>query len=392
MQSKLYYIVLCVLLASCSGHVVSVKNPNEGKLTATHQLVASGEKKFLLDTETAQKPTYIQLVRDSSETLMLTFLNTYKNAIYFYDYSTTSYIGNIGYQKEGPNAILALTGYYIKNMDSIYVYNMPLTEIVLTDSVGQVKRRTSLRGDDRSNWSRYYPQYVLNTAIPLIENRGKLMLTGMSPFSISDSLINKFCFATYLDTKTNQVEFRHTYPEALYGRNSNWEGGMHTQAYFAISSNDELIYSFPVSHDLYIQKDDQESYTTVYGGSNVAGTIHSINWDPKTTPEEVIVESAVRGDMYGPILFDPYRNVYYRILLQGIPDATARTPLEKKPVIVIMMDEHFNYLGETTIGRWEEWNWMNSFVTEEGLSMEYTGEQDFDEDYLRLKIFTVEKL
>ena len=43
------------------------------------------------------------------------------------------------------------------------------------------------------------------------------------------------------------------------------------------------------------------------------------------------------------------------------------------------MDEQFNYLGETPLGTSDEWNWSNSFVTEEGLNIEYIDKADLEE-------------
>lgn len=54
------------------------------------------------------------------------------------------------------------------------------------------------------------------------------------------------------------------------------------------------------------------------------------------------------------------------------------------------MDKHFKYLGETTLGTFYEWNWTNSFVTKEGLNIEYIDENDVDERYMSFKIFTPE--
>jgi hypothetical protein len=372
--------------------MVSIKNKNEGKLTATHRLVISDVKKFIIDDNTATKPPYMQLFEDSSGVRMLTFLNKYNNSIYFYDYKESTYIRKTIYEKEGPDAILGSTGYYIKNMDSIYIYNKSMIEVALADSSGHVKDRISLR-DDEPNWPLYYPQYYLSTSIPFIETPGKLILTGFSGLSIPDSLIHKFRFTAYIDMKTNQAEFFHTYPEELYGSNSNWEGGLSTPVYPELSPTDELIHSFPVSHDLYITKWGDESSRTVYAGSNVAGTIRSIDWgEIRTTPAELQFAYFAQEDMYTAIHYDPWRKVYYRYLLQGIPNATSRMPINKKPVIIILMDEQFNYLGETLIGTGEEWNWTNSFVTEEGLNIEYIDTDDLEEDYLNLKIFTIEKL
>lgn len=56
------------------------------------------------------------------------------------------------------------------------------------------------------------------------------------------------------------------------------------------------------------------------------------------------------------------------------------------------MDEQFEYLGEKLIGTAEEWNWTNSFVTEEGLNIEYIDPKDIEETYMNFKIFTIKQI
>jgi hypothetical protein len=335
----------------------------------------------------------MQMYEDASGVRMLTFLNPYKHAIYFYDYEKNLYVDNISYEKEGSDAILGPSGYYIQNMDSIYVFNKPLLEVMLTDSSGHVKSRIPLWSDD-FYWQITHPVYNFSTVNPLFFQKEKIILTGLSPFSIADSLVQKRHFTACIDMKTNQTEFRHTYPEELFGSNANWDDPVFMQVYPTLSSSGDIIHSFTMSHDLYVNDWETGKNKIVYAGSNVVRCIHSIDYRPQKTPREVIGAHYFQQDLYAAILHDPWRKVYYRFLLQGIPDATFSTPIGKKPVIVILMDEQFNYLGETLIGTGEEWNWTNSFVTKEGLNIEYIGDiaKDLDEAYLDLKIFTIEKI
>jgi hypothetical protein len=341
----------------------------------------------------------MQLVRDASGARIFTLLNPHKNAIYFYDYESGTYIGDTRFEREGPNAVMSLAGYYVKNMDSIYVHDRPVTEIALTDSAGHVKQRISLRGSFANvenkrdpQWARYYPQYLIYTVTPFIEIGEKLLVTGLSPFSIPDSLIDRFRFTACVDMKTGDVEFLHTYPDELYGSGANWAYEFPTHVYPVLSPTGELIHSFPVSHDLYITEWDKPSYRKVYAGSNTAKTISSIDREQRGTPDEEVIAHYFREDLYAAILYDSWRRVYYRYLQKGISDGAPGTPVGRKPVIVIIMDEQFNYLGETLIGTGEEWKWENSFVTEEGLNIEYVDDSDTDEEFLHLKIFTVEDL
>ena len=280
----------------------------------------------------------MELIEDPSGERILTLLNPYKNAIYFYNYTAESYTGRIIYEREGPNAVLRLAGYHIKSMDSIYVYNRPLVEIALTDSSGHVKKRIALHSD-KPNWPYYYPQYEFSTVNPIMEFNDKLILVGMQPFFIPDSLIDTFRFTAFVDLKTGRTDFHCLYPEELYGSNVNWGGPYFMQSNLEISPAGELIFSFPASHNLYrSQWNSKDTYTTEYSGSNVAGTIHSIDRDAKQTPNEVLFTHFLQQDLYVCILHDTWRKAYYRIMLQGITGAMPEIPVAKKTVIVIMMD------------------------------------------------------
>ena len=78
-------------------------------------------------------------------------------------------------------------------------------------------------------------------------------------------------------------------------------------------------------------------------------------------------------------------------MLQGVSNASQRTSVNQKNIVVIVYDENFNYLGESVIGNGKQYHWENSFVSEDGLNVEYNNSEDTDEDFLNLKIFTIEK-
>lgn len=390
----IFTTLLILVLASCRNREVKVTNEKEGKLTATYQLVEKGEKNFYLDAETAPKPPFMQVWNDSLGKRFLTLLNPYKNAIYFYNYEDTTYVQKIAYNKEGPNAILRVSGYYIKNADSIYIYNMPMVQVELANARGEVKAHIPLTGVSKEpDWPNYYPQYLMSTVTPFIEVGSTLILTGQAVLSVPAENIDRFKISAYINTATNQVDFHHTYPKEIYGNDANWEGGLPTQVFSTLSPEKELVFSFPASHNLYVTRWDEDETRAVYGGSNVASTIHSIDYgDVKKTPDELVVENYIKEDMYGAVLYDPYRKLYYRFLLRGLPNATIKTVKEEKPIVVIMMDGQFNYLGETTLGTGKEWNWTNAFVTQEGLNIEYIGDIGINEDYLTLKVWCPEAI
>lgn len=392
MKNCCCYLLALLLSVACSGNVRSVKNEFKGKLTATKQLVEAGGKRFRLDTETKVKPPYIQIYTDSIGNNLLTFLNPRKNSIYFYDYSDTAYVKQIAFEREGANAIMSAGAYYIKSPDSVYVFNRPMIEIALADSVGRVHNRITFLDKNDKDWSLHNPQYLLSTVTPLMLADNHLLLPCMAPFPEMLADRENFRFTASIDLATNKTEYHHIYPEELFGHGFNWGGDLLQLPYPAITAEGKMIHSFTNSHSLYISDWNSDATTKVYGGSNKAGTITAIDYEAKGTPDELVYACYMEQDLYAAIIHDPYRKVYYRYLLHGLPDATLKTPLDRKPLTIVVMDEQFRYLGETGIGTGQEWNWTNSFVTAEGLNIEHIGTEPEDDDYLTFGLFRLQDL
>ena len=394
MNLRLFFtFLLALILTKCSTDTINVRNEKQGRLKATFKLEITDVKKFLLDNETAPKPQYTQLFEIPGGVRYFTFINRYNNSIYFYDYSTCTFIKKVLINKKGPDAILIMTGYFIQSIDSIYLYDKALTQIALTNDNGKVLKRISLRGKTADkNWFIDYPQYVPQTVTPFVKINDELLFPGQHMGTIPKAMIEKFKFTARINLKSHQVNFSYLYPKELYGSNYNWEGRLFTEVFEDFNpENNKLIFSFPVSHDLYIADFKNEEFTKVYAGSNIAGTIHSMSSDPKQTTDKMTLTHFIQQDTYAAVKYDRYRNIYYRVLLNAIPDATVQTSWREKPVTIIVMDKDFKYLGESTIGKGDkEWCWQNFFVTREGLNIEYI-EKD-SEDYLTLKIFTLKNI
>lgn len=393
-QETVIILVLFMALVACSTKTVELKNEKKGQLKASMTLEITQIKKIVLDSNTAPKPQYTQMFTDSTGQNYFTFLNKYSNAIHFYNYNSLALAKTLKYDKKGPNGILKPIGYHIKNLDSIYIYNKSLTEVVLTNDKSKVLKKISLQGTShRDNWYTYYPQYYPKTVTPFIETSKELLLTGQSFVNIQDSLISKFKFNAHINYTSQKVHYSHIYPKELYGFNYNWIGDLYTTVYAELHPDEnKLVFSFPVSHDIYIADLYGNSYKKKYAGSNEAGTISSIEKSPKQTSREVIYTHYASQYQYAAIKYDKYRKVYYRFLLKAIPNATEHSRPKDKPIAVIVMDKDFNYLGEVTLGTGKEWHWQNSFVTKEGLNIEYLDNDDIDEVALTLKIFNLKKL
>jgi hypothetical protein len=393
---KIKYLSIALLtlaaLSGCKHNVVELKNRYQGKLKASIRLNTVGEKTFQLDSSTAPRPQYMQMYTDSGGTENLTFLNTYNKSIYFYDYNTTQYSHKNDYRKLH---VALPSAYLVKNSDSIYIYDRKKNELILTDHLLQSKKVIPLitHGDVKNyNWVHSFPQYYPHTVTPILQVKREIIFPGQYMTAIPDSIVDKFKFTAHVDMDKNRVRYTHRYPRTMYGNSYNWEEeGLFPTVYYDLTDRpEEMVFSFPVSHDLYLSDITNERYKVVYGGSNNAGTITSIDKDLESshlTPEELILK-VCQTDLYGAIKYDKYRHVYYRFLRKAMPGATKETDWKDKQVAVIVFDQKLKYLGETVIGTLKNCNWENSFVTAQGLNIEFIDPKRKNEDFLTLKIFT----
>lgn len=288
-MKKIFYVLglSIILLTSCNGgNRKCIENRFKGKLQANKKLTKVGIKKFRIDTETKNNPAYIQLWKDETGEPLLTFLNTRKNAIYFYRYRDTAYLKQIVFEREGNNAILSAEAYYIKSPDSIYVFNRPMIEVILADSLGKVRNKVTLLDPTDKEWPLTHPQYVLSSVTPMMIKDNHLLLPGFAPFSKILKKREDFRFTAAIDLTNDEISYHHLYPEELFGGGANWGGDLIQMPYPAFTPEGKMIHSFTNSHDLYLSDWDKDETIQVYGGSNVAGDIWSIDCSLDKTPSD----------------------------------------------------------------------------------------------------------
>lgn len=388
--SALVYVCLSfVIFISCNGNsVISIPNSKEGKLHGDKELVEYGEKVLTLDSVSAPKPIYMQIIQEGGEDV-LTILNTYNSSVYFYNYDSGEFIKRVSFKQVRENEIRKPGAYYILNEDSVYILDMAKMNVSLLNlNTNNLLDIISLKGSEGRDWPNKLPQYNLFTANPIQDIGENIVLTGQLFWSVPSDVIKTFHFSAYINKKSGVVQFYHCYPEELYGQDANWEGGLQTTPYTTISPKGDIVVSYPPSHDIYLYSPYTNGYTKSYGGSNYAGTISSIGYSNKREiPKNMIYANFVQQDMYGPIIYDKYREVYYRIMTKKVADSQNNYSIQDKNIYIVIMDEEFHYIGETIIGNGKRWNINNTLVTKEGLNIEYISSENAEEEYIIFKVF-----
>ena len=393
-KTSVNIFLACILaFVSCEDtHVKTIPNPFKGVLRSTVELSMCGEKVFALDSVSAPSPAYVQFLTLNGRRT-LSYLNRYMSSIYLYDYDSGEFISRNSFKQPIEDEIRNPGGYFILNADSVYILDMAKMNLDLVNlTTGHLVGVSSLKGNEGRKWPMKYPQYNLSGSNPMWNIGDDIILTGQLFWSIPSDDIDKFHFSTHVNKSSGYVSFHDCYPKEVYGEGYNWDGGLQTGPSMTVTPDRKFAYSFPPSHDIYLYDSESGDYEYVYGGSNFADVISSIDCkDKKKTPRDDMFLNYIRQDMYGPIIYDPYKEIYYRFLFRKISD-DKHNSIQDKDINIVIMDKDFGYLGETCIGNGKEWNAKNAYVTEEGLNIEYFAPNDFSEDNLRFKIFNTKLL
>ena len=80
---------------------------------------------------------------------------------------------------------------------------------------------------------------------------------------------------------------------------------------------------------------------------------------------------------YQNIIYDKYKNQYYRIARLPKQDFTLSERGNMKPIIIIILDSNFKYIGEVELDMNIRYSLNNCFATKEGLNIQvHTNDDD----------------
>ena len=160
-------------------------------------------------------------------------------------------------------------------------------------------------------------------------------------------------------------------------------GGLFRWVYADYNYRDEMfVISFPADNNIYVKDINGYDMFVYYGGSRYVDEIKYFN-QSKFLPISSVDKTKhfVENHSYGNMLYDSYRDVYYRMV-------ELKTQYEgrlgwRKEFSVIILNSSFEIIGETFIGKCNLNCRYSMFVTERGLHIPQEG----NEEQLKFKIY-----
>ncbi|MDR1356466.1 MAG: DUF4221 domain-containing protein [Tannerellaceae bacterium] len=375
-------ISFVIVLLSCQ--------ERNSRLSGTFILEKSDEQLcFLLDERTKNDPSALFPYTDETGKEWLTFQNWGQNDILFYDMDSGELGFRIKPQYEGSNGVGSFHGYHIKSMDSIFLTTRPMPEIVMIDRNATVKRKFQYeKTTDNLLLMYFYSTSSTNHPIMIMENKMYIM-----PMCNRWAEISPVCATIDLTDYTVEALPDFSYPSFPGADNKAKTAGI--EIYVSrCYDGEKFIYAFYFDESVYIASPDHKTVHRKEIKSRYIDKVKLLDDYGNLT-----IEDMCENPNYGNMLYDEYRDVYYRVAypetkidrqIRGI--GMELMQYGRKNFSIIILDRKLNIIGETMFPDYT-YNSNIMFIREDGLyiSSSHSMNPEFSDDELCFHRFDLVK-
>jgi len=380
---KLKIIIGCLLL------FYSCQSQQESKtidITVVKELIV--EPEVLM----SPNPAPARLIESDSGKYLF-FLNHISKNLQFLNLENGRIVKEIVMEYDGPNSMSNRTGVALVEKDKIWATFKPHA-IGYFNYEGEIQFKKNI------------PPGEINITIVLSDFHQELhrygdKVFGMQPLfmdhhGMGKEDIQKHSLVYSYDMRSGQTKWYNVYYAKDY-----WDKGKKGSNFSWVRRGDKLYISPWYDHEIQVFDMQKEQVVNkVEARSDHINSFYYVNEIPGTHEEGLI--GFLNNDLYGIILYDKYRDCFYRFFYPGYTDDEAYT-IEKlwklrraRPFTgVMVLDKDLNVIGEHVFDKFQVHASSNVFVGEEGLYLSLNNENspDFDEDHLRYMVvrFDVEK-
>ena len=250
--------------------------------------------------------------------------------------------------------------FHMHNRDSIYLFHTREQVIYLCDQSGAVENRHIIPSFDGlshrlvvSPWNR-----------PII--RKDEMFISVLPYTTLENFYNYYCEYRYRMINGDGQSFLK-YPTCYSG--NQWWHVIGNEFSKAEHPDGRIVYSFPMSDSLCIADTETMKVET-----RPAASVYFDEFPPQPYEESnqrALIEYVATIPMYKQLLYDPYRRLFYRVVLHGQSTTTSdddKNYGKDRPWSIIIMNSDFVILGEQAFSE-RLYDFNQIFVCSAGLCM-----------------------
>lgn len=342
------------------------------------------------NTPNLSKSIYI-FDNDKDKIEYLCYLNENTNEINFYNLNTNKLSHKIKFEKEGKNGTNTIGGFHIISLDSIVIVNRAQNQIFLTNKRGEVVKRITIGLKKDNNFikngktlvriSRSY-SHIYN---PLVVKDNKIYASTFIPYVPTQSEMTNLNLCLEINMDNNQQQLlKANYPLLLGENKKTVAHTMNTRTF----SGNSFVYSFFSSHDIFVTNNHNKIIKYNAKSKFLRDELRCISFNGQH------MKDYVEAPHYDAIMYDKYRNVYYRFVYPG-KELTDNDNIQKLAMYcedfsIMLLNKDFEVIGEQLLP--PNTYYMNmAFVSKKGLciSTQHPQNPNLNENYLTFQVFSI---
>ncbi|HMO41587.1 MAG TPA: DUF4221 family protein [Saprospiraceae bacterium] len=325
---------------------------------------------------------------DKKDEQYLFWHNNFDHSILVYDLEKKEIAKTMRFEREGPEKLYKIQGFTVLSFDSIYLATELPGKLYLVNGNGKLMQQLIFADtEDLRNANNYTSMNSRYTNDLYYIHPDSFLIPLKTPFIPPGSNQNvNDAYSIFRVVNTQNQTYRNTglqAPKALFEAGKNPLPFLHCSTY----DGEKLYYSFESDHNIYYSADFKTA-TTVEVASMYKVKFQPL--DANMTPYEYYA----RIFFYSHLLYDPYRNLFYRVAKLPMREDRQsndeyRTEYEYPPRFSIMvLDENKRILHEQLFED-TGLNMYIMFVGKHGLYISASSPTNpsFDEQTLQFDIY-----
>ena len=332
-----------------------------------------------LDSLTINIVDYLQYIPEENS---LSFFNTHRNSIYFYSLDSRKLSGTIDLSDYGIKD--KVQGYLI---EPEYIYAYVYFKMILYRINRQTRNVETFRLPQKEvSFPKMLPAPFLLTVSPLKVIDGHIaVMSGCRAGENGYENGSNCPTFTFYDMATKKTRYDINYPK-VYTKD-NWGGNtLYRLPFFDVNGKNELVISFPASEDILVYSADGKS-SAYPGRSGFVKKMAPYSKNKNVRRQQDKVFKWYLGNYsYEGMLYDSYRNVYYRVV--RFPQQTEFNEKKGncKPVGIMVFDSKFELLKEFRLDTSVDYNPLCIFVSPGGLCINVKTDNEDELFFHEIKI------
>jgi hypothetical protein len=307
------------------------------------------------------------------------------NTLQIFDFSSGEKIKSLQFEQEGPSGVGGLFGFHVQSLDSIFLFNPPFgSAFYLANSEGEVLKKISYQVPEGAGSAFVHNGFMIS---PPVLKGSKLAVNHRFPQNLREltpEILADKTFGYQIDLETGEtLYFNHFFPGDYLA------SGLKSLDFSRAQGKDKVVYSLFGDHRLYYASSFDSTLKSVEAGSAFLDkTLPSFRTDMTSLEFQ---KYAVTSGRYGSILFDPYREVYYRFAFLSTAEASVEEIRslgnDLMPFVVMVLDSSLKVITEKKFepGKYHP---DNVFVGKKGLylSLQHPSNPDNKEDLMQFEL------